>query len=82
MCVNGSLLCICSTFNFCWKFFFVSNGLWMLFRFGDFAVILVKDMILPNCIWKAGQTAAAFRTLAVSCLWSLLKHKLLTAEQV
>jgi len=54
----------------------------MLFRFGDFAVILVKDMILPNCIWKAGQTAAAFRTLAVSCLWSLLKHKLLTAEQV
>ncbi|KAF6025020.1 HEATR2 [Bugula neritina] len=51
-------------------------------RFGDFAVILVKDMILPNCIWKAGQTAAAFRTLAVSCLWSLLKHKLLTAEQL
>ena len=51
-------------------------------RFGEFSVILVKDMILPNCVWKAGRTAAAIRTTAVSCLWSLLKNQTISQDQV
>lgn len=53
-----------------------------LCRFGVFSVILVQDMILPNCVWKAGRTAAAIRTTAVSCLWSLLKNQTISQDQV
>lgn len=51
-------------------------------RFDDFAVTVVKDMILPNCVWKAGRTAGAIRTTAVSCLWALLKSGVLTTEKL
>ena len=51
-------------------------------RFGEFAQSLVKDIILPNCVWRAGRTAAAIRTTAVSCLWALLQSGVLTKEKV
>ena len=45
-------------------------------------MILIRDMILPNCIWKAGRTATAIRTVAVSCLWCVLKYKMISTENV
>ncbi|XP_071953209.1 dynein axonemal assembly factor 5-like [Antedon mediterranea] len=49
--------------------------------FGSFATIVVKDMILPNCVWHAGRVCAAVRTTAVSCLWALFQSQLLTQKQ-
>lgn len=51
-------------------------------RFEEFAVVIVKDVVLPNCIWQAGRTAAAVRTAAVSCLWALLQSSVLTSDKV
>ena len=49
-------------------------------KFGDFTVVVVKDMVIPNLVWRAGRTAAAIRTTAVSCLWALLESGLLTTD--
>lgn len=51
-------------------------------KFADFAEIVVRDMILPNCVWKAGRVASAIRTTAVSCAWALLQSGVLTKEKV
>ncbi len=51
-------------------------------RFGDFTLIVVKDMVIPNVVWHAGRTAAAIRTIAASCLWALLQSGMLNAERV
>ena len=51
-------------------------------KFADFAEIVVRDMILPNCVWKAGKVAGAIRTTAVSCAWALLQSGVLTIEKV
>lgn len=51
-------------------------------KFADFAEIVVRDMILPNCVWRAGKVAAAIRTTAVSCAWALLQSGILTIEKV
>jgi len=46
-------------------------------------VVVVRDMILPNCVWVAGRTAGAVRKAAVACLWTLVRSPaLLTADQV
>lgn len=57
-------------------------GCYLCGRFGEFSVVLVTQMILPNCVWKAGKTAAAIRATAVSCLWALLKNKTMSIDQV
>ncbi|XP_033097480.1 dynein assembly factor 5, axonemal-like [Anneissia japonica] len=49
--------------------------------FENFAVVVVKEMVLPNCVWHAGRVCAAIRTTAVSCLWALFQSELLTQEQ-
>lgn len=51
-------------------------------HFEKFAVTVLKDMILPNCVWSAGRTAGAIRTTAVSCLWALLQSGALTKEKM
>lgn len=51
-------------------------------KFANFAENVVRDMILPNCVWKAGRVAAAIRTTAVSCAWALLQSRVLTREKV
>ena len=51
-------------------------------HFGEFAQSFVRDIILPNCVWRAGRTAGAIRTTAVSCLWALLQSGVLTKERV
>ena len=51
-------------------------------KFGEFVVTMVRDMIMPNCVWKAGRVAKAIRTTAVSCLWALLQSDALSKERV
>ncbi|XP_016068440.1 PREDICTED: dynein assembly factor 5, axonemal [Miniopterus natalensis] len=43
---------------------------------------VIKDILVPNLQWHAGRTAAAIRTAAVSCLWSLVSSEVLSATQV
>lgn len=43
---------------------------------------MVADILVPSLQWRAGRTAAAIRTAAVSCLWALLSSEALTASQV
>lgn len=58
------------------------NTLDSRWKFGDFAVTVVRDIIMPNCVWVAGKTAAAIRTTAVSCMWALLQSGVLSKEKV
>ncbi|XP_048757748.2 dynein axonemal assembly factor 5-like [Ostrea edulis] len=51
-------------------------------KFGDFAVSVVKDIIIPNCLWKAGRVAGAIRTTATSCMWALLQSGMLNKEKL
>jgi len=52
-------------------------------RLSEFAVMIVRDMVLPNCVWRAGRTAAAIRKAAVACLWTVVRsHRLFTNQQV
>ena len=51
-------------------------------KFGEFAVTVVKDIIIPNCVWKAGRVAGAIRTTATSCVWALLQSGVLNKEKV
>lgn len=51
-------------------------------KFGEFAVIVVKDIIIPNCVWKAGRVAGAIRTTATSCVWALLQSGVLSKDKV
>lgn len=39
----------------------------------DHAKSVVSDMIAPNLVWKAGRTAGAIRTVAMSSLWALVR---------
>lgn len=41
--------------------------------FDPFLLSLLKGVIAPNLIWKAGRTAEALRTITVSCLLSILQ---------
>ncbi|XP_059534686.1 LOW QUALITY PROTEIN: dynein axonemal assembly factor 5-like [Myotis daubentonii] len=43
---------------------------------------VVTDILVPNLQWRAGRTAAAIRTAAVSCLWALISSEVLSATQV
>ena len=43
---------------------------------------IIRDMIVPNCVWVAGRTAAAVRKAAVACLWAIVRSPLLTTNQV
>lgn len=51
-------------------------------KFGDFAVTVVREMVIPNCVWTAGRVAGAIRTTAVSCLWALLQSGVLSKDRV
>ncbi|XP_036169739.1 dynein assembly factor 5, axonemal isoform X5 [Myotis myotis] len=42
---------------------------------------VVTDILVPNLQWRAGRTAAAIRTAAVSCLWALISSEVLSATQ-
>ncbi|GFG28909.1 hypothetical protein Cfor_12253 [Coptotermes formosanus] len=39
-----------------------------------FLIKLVEDVIIPNLVWRAGRTAEAIRTAAISCLYATFQH--------
>ncbi|XP_064394922.1 dynein axonemal assembly factor 5-like [Halichondria panicea] len=51
-------------------------------QFNQFASAVVTDIIIPNCVWKGGRTAAAIRTAAMTSLQALLQSNLLAREQL
>lgn len=42
----------------------------------------MSDSVLPNLVWRAGRTASAVRTAALSCLLALLHGGSFTPGQV
>merc|ERR1719427_737146 len=47
-----------------------------------YAVTLIKEVVLPNCVWVAGRTAAAIRAIAVSFLWAVLQSGVVTTDHL
>ncbi|XP_068127482.1 dynein axonemal assembly factor 5-like isoform X5 [Hyperolius riggenbachi] len=50
-------------------------------QFHNHSETLIKDILLPNVKWHPGRTAAAIRTIAVSCLWVLLQSEILSQQE-
>ncbi|XP_047389547.1 dynein axonemal assembly factor 5 [Sciurus carolinensis] len=51
-------------------------------QFPSYLEMVLKDILAPNLQWRAGRTAAAIRTAAVSCLWALTSSDILSATQM
>uniref|UniRef100_A0AAQ4RHT9 Dynein axonemal assembly factor 5 n=1 Tax=Gasterosteus aculeatus aculeatus TaxID=481459 RepID=A0AAQ4RHT9_GASAC len=51
-------------------------------HFRDESEKFLSDVLLPNLVWRAGRTAAAIRTSALSCLLALLHGGAVTPGQV
>lgn len=51
-------------------------------QFRGYLEMVLKDILAPSLQWRAGRTAAAIRTAAVSCLWALTSSDILSATQV
>ncbi|NWR73478.1 DAAF5 factor, partial [Centropus unirufus] len=50
--------------------------------FPSYLETVIKDILAPNLQWRAGRTAAAIRTTAVSCLWALIHSEMLSPEEI
>ncbi|KAM6957240.1 dynein axonemal assembly factor 5 [Aplochiton taeniatus] len=50
--------------------------------FREQAEVFLCEVLLPNLVWRAGRTAAAIRTSAVSCLLALLHGGAVTPGQL
>ncbi|KAK7940376.1 hypothetical protein WMY93_003702 [Mugilogobius chulae] len=51
-------------------------------QFQEHAQRFLCDILLPNLVWRAGRTAAAVRTAAISCVLALLHGEAITPAQV
>lgn len=51
-------------------------------HFQEHSEKFLSDVLLPNLVWRAGRTAAAVRTAAISCLLALLHGGAITPAQV
>ncbi|XP_045066863.1 dynein axonemal assembly factor 5-like [Coregonus clupeaformis] len=51
-------------------------------RFCEHLDVFLLELLLPNLVWKAGRTAAAIRTSALSCLLALLQGGAITPGQL
>jgi len=38
------------------------------------SIFCLADVIIPNLVWRAGRTAEAIRTAAISCLYATFQH--------
>ena len=47
---------------------------------GGFGEKLVKDVVAPNIVWKAGGVASSIRKVAIAALFTLLKKEVLETE--
>ncbi|KAJ0058112.1 hypothetical protein NL108_007385, partial [Boleophthalmus pectinirostris] len=50
--------------------------------FQEYSEKFLCDILLPNLVWRAGRTAAAVRTAAISCVLALLHGGAITPAQV
>jgi hypothetical protein len=80
--LSTPLYTVCVYTSLMYRDFSGNKSICLFCRFGEFVIVVVRDMIVPNCVWKAGRTAAAIRKAAVACLWALVKSRLLTRDQV
>ncbi|XP_029584753.1 dynein assembly factor 5, axonemal [Salmo trutta] len=51
-------------------------------RFCEHLDVFLLELLLPNLMWKAGRTAAAIRTSALSCLLALLQGGAIPPSQL
>uniref|UniRef100_A0A8C3TCU0 Dynein axonemal assembly factor 5 n=1 Tax=Chelydra serpentina TaxID=8475 RepID=A0A8C3TCU0_CHESE len=51
-------------------------------QFLSYLEIVIKEILAPNLQWRAGRTAAAIRTTAVSCLWALIYSEMLSPKEI
>jgi dynein assembly factor 5 len=51
-------------------------------QFTAFASRVLSEILIPNCVWRAGRTAAAIRTASMTCVQALLQGRLLTPSQL
>ncbi|XP_045575837.1 dynein axonemal assembly factor 5 [Salmo salar] len=51
-------------------------------RFCEHLDVFLLELLLPNLVWKAGRTAAAIRTSALSCLLALLQGGAIPPSQL
>ncbi|XP_075686391.1 dynein axonemal assembly factor 5 isoform X3 [Rhinoderma darwinii] len=51
-------------------------------QFHLYSEAFIRDTLVPNLKWRAGRTAGAIRTIAVSCLWVLLQSEVLSHEEI
>ncbi|XP_055754346.1 dynein axonemal assembly factor 5-like [Salvelinus fontinalis] len=51
-------------------------------RFCEHLDVFLLELLLPNLVWKAGSTAAAIRTSALSCLLALLQGGAIPPSQL
>jgi hypothetical protein len=45
-----------------------------LLAYHSSSVFCPADVIIPNLVWRAGRTAEAIRTAAISCLYAAFQH--------
>lgn len=51
-------------------------------QFQQFALRVVRDLVMPALTWHAGRKAEAVRIAATSSLWSVFESKCLTTEDI
>jgi hypothetical protein len=49
-------------------------------QLADHSRALIADILLPNCVWRAGRVASTIRKVALVCLYSLLKDRRVTLQ--
>ncbi|KAF5896969.1 dynein assembly factor 5, axonemal-like, partial [Clarias magur] len=59
-----------------------SNTLDSQGQFCKYLEVFLQELLFPNLVWRAGRTAAAVRTSALSCLLAMLQGGSLSKEQV
>ncbi|KAK1799180.1 hypothetical protein P4O66_007427 [Electrophorus voltai] len=50
-------------------------------RFQEYVEVFLQELLLPHLVWRAGRTAAAVRTAALSCVLALLQGGAVSSEQ-
>jgi hypothetical protein len=38
---------------------------------------VIRDILIPNCVWVNGRVPAAIRTAAITCAWALFQSDLI-----
>ena len=60
---------------------FTNNVYYASRRFSpEHVATIAFNMVAPNLVWKAGQKAAAVRTVAIATLWALLRSGLVSRK--